>query len=639
MVLVILFLLPLAYSESPECQAEWQKVLASANPQTSAGESYQKMALYSGFTINNLGNYDSCNKISIARYAVVTLNEVPLVVQTFCGPIVCTEADYFNSTLPMLQATPIEVVFSHKYQEDYYTTYSASAILMLVFIFTLVGIAVIATVLEYFATEGMKNALWYECFVCFSLIKNGKTLLTTRSQEVFGASDTFDILNAARAMSLGWIILFHIVIIALNVSVLSNYDSILDLFGDLEYQLVLNGIDGVDTWIWISGFLMAYFFLGELEQNDGFSVVDLGKHYLHRIFRRSPSTLFVILFFMSMQRYLGNGPMFYHIHEKSIVNECDDYLYTNILYLNNFIPNGRGNFCLMTGWPIAVDMQYYLALSLLVLVYAKLSKPLGWALIAVICIGGITTSGIVASDKDLKASPVRPNEYFWWYYTKPYTRGSGYALGIGGAFILYSYRRLQKRNIVYDSFANAIADAFTNVYFRYGAFLLGFAIFNVFVFVQYDSFTHPGPKYDYEEWTDAANVAYIALEKFGISLGLTLMFLPLLLGHFTWIIAFMAFPVWNIFARLSFAAYLLHHFIITVVFASQKNVTEIDTYNNIMDTIYFYLLSVFCAIPVVLLIEFPVANLDKRFLKKQLKPIGYQELKTEDPDKEERQDN
>lgn len=78
-----------------KCIEEWEKIINSAT-NSSIPAVYSLMFQYSGFTMNNLGSYDSCNKIDIARYTVFVYSEIPVLVQTFCGPISCTESDYSN---------------------------------------------------------------------------------------------------------------------------------------------------------------------------------------------------------------------------------------------------------------------------------------------------------------------------------------------------------------------------------------------------------------------------------------------------------------------------------------------------------------------------------------------------------------
>jgi peptidoglycan/LPS O-acetylase OafA/YrhL len=633
--LLLLFILQ-SHSASIECKSELDQMIAITNHSLVGNEHYQKMVQYSGITVNNLGNFDSCNEIDSARYVLfVHKNRNPRILQTLCGPISCSEEDYRALELPFLIHDPAHIVFPSKYQEDAYSTYTTSAILMIIFMFEVVGIAIIATICEYSLPEKQNYSTWYEILLCFSLIRNGKVLFLQRSKEKFGETNTFDVLDGARVMSIGWIILFHSLLVESKSNVLVNYDTIKDRMSGLDYILVITGSYAVDTFLWISGFLMTYFLLSEIEKTENYSYKNLFKLYLQRYARITPSLMVVILFFMSMEKYIGNGPLFYNISENQAMKECDDYLYTMPLYLNNFIPENKGNQCLSQAWYLAIDMQYFLAFSVVVLIYSKLNKALGWAILLFICCGGVISSGIVASSNDLKAGKLidlNKDEYNWYYYKKPYTRSPPYALAVASGFMLYSYRRFNDKKEIYDRFALAILKTLENRYTRVIAFALGVALINILIFFQYDLYSNPGANYEYEEWTKTENYTFIALERIGFGLGVTFILLPLLLGYFSGIVAFMACPVWSFFSRISYNVFLIHYPLMYLVFYSSKAVSELNIFNTIRNTAYFFVLSCVCALPIALLIEFPINNVLKLAFRESVQKPEYTLLKNHEDD-------
>jgi peptidoglycan/LPS O-acetylase OafA/YrhL len=422
----------------------------------------------------------------------------------------------------------------------------------------------------------------------------------------------------------------------------SNFESIFDKFGDSSYIISLTGPYAVDTFFWISGFFMAFFYISEVERASNYSTLDVLTHYLHRYLRLTPANFFALLFFWSMEKYLGNGPLFSHVAEKTQMIDCDKYMYSNILYLNNIIPDNKGNYCMLHTWSMGVDMQCFIFFTLVLLLYLKVSKLLGWLLIAASCCCGIVTSGIIAAKYDLLTGlPLAfKQEYVWYYYTKPYCRMAPYALGVGAGIILYSFRQ-QQQGKVFDRFANAIANAFDNVYFRCGMFFLGLCLINTFIFAQLDVYAHPGPDYEYQEWNEAQNSAFIAFEHFGFGLGVMLILMPMLLGHFRWIIAIMSYGPWNFFARISFCSYLVHASIINLAYLSEKTADEFNIFNTIRYVVFFFIFSNFCALPLVLVVELPIMNLEKLLIRPPQKFVEYMPLIQEDPDdkKPEKEDN
>ena len=81
-----------AFSMSEECLKEWNKILANVNSSVylDSQDDYSKMYQYSGFSINDLGDYYACNAIEIASYALLYYNNAPIILQGLCSPSVCT---------------------------------------------------------------------------------------------------------------------------------------------------------------------------------------------------------------------------------------------------------------------------------------------------------------------------------------------------------------------------------------------------------------------------------------------------------------------------------------------------------------------------------------------------------------------
>ena len=151
------------------------------------------------------------------------------------------------------------------------------------------------------------------------------------------------------------------------------------------------------------------------------------------------------------------------------------------------------------------------------------------------------------------------------------------------------------------------------------------------IFSLYDTYKYPGENYDFPHWTKASNYVFIALQRFVYGIGLSMLLLPILLGYFKRLSCFLSLYPWTIISKLTYTIYLIHFYIISIALRSQQNVLMLNWYNNIRDSIYFFILSAFFAIPIVLLIEMPVINLEKLFFKRKLTEVkqlvSSQELK------------
>ncbi|CAG9323409.1 unnamed protein product [Blepharisma stoltei] len=146
MIFIWLISLNLAASSVTECEIEWSKIIESGKDLLSANPTnYTKMFMYSGFTINNLGQYDSCNDLSYAKYVLIELSPQPALLLALCGPKICNEADYqnifshllleksdissYNVSLKASNQGPF-IMFPKEFIDDHLSDYSAGAILM-----------------------------------------------------------------------------------------------------------------------------------------------------------------------------------------------------------------------------------------------------------------------------------------------------------------------------------------------------------------------------------------------------------------------------------------------------------------------------------------------------------------------------
>ena len=598
------------------CQMEWNKILAS---QYTPGlpSYYSKMYIYSGLSINNLGNYDSSNELDESMYVLEFYSEAPVALISLCGPKVSTESDYLENPMPASPSATspnYSVIFPLKYQSARYSTYNSGSICLLVFIATVTSLSLLASVLDHFLPNTSKSGLLPKYLLCFSLLANTKRLFTTRAQERqrVQTPDTLEMLSGVRVLSIGWVVLGHTFLLSARRGVNSNYDTITSLFKDSNYILVYGSYYAVDTFFWMSGLLMAYLFILEVNKAESFSGWSLGMVYVHRYLRITPVYIFCTLFFWCMTVYIGSGPMWIHLDD--MIGNCGDYFYTTVIYLNNFIPDWKANDCSGVGWYLANDMQFFLISPIIVLIYMKVSRTIGWFIVLALCCVNISIGAVVAHHYNLNPAPLSSghgNDYNDYYYKKPYCRVAPYVLGMACGFILYTHRRHQETKEVYDRFALSIAKLQEIWYARMITFALGLAVVNVMIFALYNTNKYPGENFEYHSWTHTQNYAYIAMERTAYGLGLSLVFLPMLLGHFKPICKFLSLYPWSILARFAFVIYLIHVFVFIIMLKSQKTVVLVYEYTFIRDTVYLFILSLVFAVPIVLLVEMPAANIER----------------------------
>lgn len=107
---------------------------------------------------------------------------------------------------------------------------------------------------------------------------------------------------------------------------------------DPHHTVIINGIISVDTFFFLSGFLVCTVFFREIRKKEYY---DVPLQYIHRYIRVTPSYGFMILIFSSIYIYMGDGPLWHSINAKK-VEDCENSWWSGILYVQSFVdPNSN----------------------------------------------------------------------------------------------------------------------------------------------------------------------------------------------------------------------------------------------------------------------------------------------------------
>lgn len=92
--------------------------------------------------------------------------------------------------------------------------------------------------------------------------------------------------------------------------------------------MVSNGVMFVDTFFVISGLLVSYHLLRELERNKG--RLNIGLFYLRRYLRFTPTYAIVLAFMATLVIYVGSGPNWFNV--ETSVFACRKTWWQHFLY-------------------------------------------------------------------------------------------------------------------------------------------------------------------------------------------------------------------------------------------------------------------------------------------------------------------
>uniref|UniRef100_A0A1I8NHT8 Nose resistant-to-fluoxetine protein N-terminal domain-containing protein n=1 Tax=Musca domestica TaxID=7370 RepID=A0A1I8NHT8_MUSDO len=213
----------------------------------------------------------------------------------------------------------------------------------------------------------------------------------------------------------------------------------------LWYQFVGNATFSVDTFFFISGFLVTLLYLKQERKvpdrtgqfmKKGF--VDTSIVIIYRYIRLTPTYLFVIFFNDFATRQTFDNSVF---QPTVPPNTCGKYWWRNILFINNFYP--LSEICMIWSWYMANDMQFFIMASILLMFSTRYSKAVLLTL-ATFLASSWAVSGMISLRYHYTHKVSNPFESFDFLYDKPWQRVGPYIMGMLTGYIMSKVRTAPK---------------------------------------------------------------------------------------------------------------------------------------------------------------------------------------------------
>ncbi|XP_061188669.1 nose resistant to fluoxetine protein 6-like [Saccostrea echinata] len=288
----------------------------------------------------------------------------------------------------------------------------------------------------------------------FSFYSNSKKLLSTRR-----SSDTLTALNGIRFLSISWVVLGHTYAFVLSNS--SNGGPFVkDMLRRWTFQVIANALVAVDTFFALSGLLLAYLTLKEMDKKRG--KMNWAMFYFHRFWRLTPAYMLILMTEATLSPYLSNGPLY---PAKGFeINYCQDSWWKNLLYINNLFD--LDTMCMGWTWYLANDMQFFV-LSPIFLIPLYYQEFLGIIACLVFLIGTTIAPGVLSAHYEMPPSFFVQNanqdgvtHYFKDYYIKPWCRMGPYIIGILFGYLLFKTKGKVRINKILNLAVWAVAAVF-----------------------------------------------------------------------------------------------------------------------------------------------------------------------------------
>ncbi|XP_066259370.1 nose resistant to fluoxetine protein 6-like isoform X2 [Euwallacea similis] len=278
-----------------------------------------------------------------------------------------------------------------------------------------------------------RNSTLKELILSVSLIQNVSALLQTKPNEF-----NLECICGIKFISMVFILAGHSLIFIFG-SPLANTSFANEMIKKLENCIFLNSPLLVDSFLLVSGFLMARLLLVELDKKSG--KINVAMLYLVRYIRLTPAYLVVIGLNMTWLPLLGKGPLWRRITETERMR-CSKSWWANLLYINNYVNTDS---CMFQAWYLAADFHLFIIAPIFIYLVWKWPK-LG------ICVLSIATfvSAIVPGyltfvnsyDPTLLGFPpeiedLTTNYYFVNAYIKTHMRANSYFVGLLSGYLVY----------------------------------------------------------------------------------------------------------------------------------------------------------------------------------------------------------
>ncbi|XP_075157249.1 uncharacterized protein LOC142230492 [Haematobia irritans] len=274
-----------------------------------------------------------------------------------------------------------------------------------------------------------------QVLLCFAFQTNASTIMSLDETKESQTS----CVHGLRVISVMWTIMVHTYLQVFNIG--ENRFTRVIVERSTWYQFIGNATFSVDTFFFISGFLVTLLYLKQdkklPERTSQFlkkGFVDTAIVVIYRYIRLTPTYLFVIFF----NDFAGRQTFDNSVFQPTVPHRtCSQYWWRNILYINNFYP--LSEFCMIWSWYMANDMQFFIMASILLMFSIRYPKATVLTL-ATFLVSSWGISGVISLHYHYTHKVALPFESFDFLYDKPWQRVGPYIIGMLTGYIMARVR-------------------------------------------------------------------------------------------------------------------------------------------------------------------------------------------------------
>ncbi|KAK8389789.1 hypothetical protein O3P69_009056 [Scylla paramamosain] len=274
----------------------------------------------------------------------------PIFSYGTCMPSTCTADDLEASINSILNPVGKKARHIDCHVEDEPNYLNAGDIVFVVILSVLGSVMLLGTTIDlcinyYDSHELRKGPLSF--LLVFSMYTNMKNTFAIKVKE---HPDVISCLHGFRVFTMVWVVWGHGYM--MQASVTNNLVHYKELSQGILNQIIMNASYSVDTFLFMSGLLVAYTVLLEKEKARGVNWI---MYYIHRIIRLTPPIMFTAAASATVFRFAMKGP-YSHSVERNFVQSCRESWWADSIFVNNLVNMSP---CLPQCWYTAVDFQLF----------------------------------------------------------------------------------------------------------------------------------------------------------------------------------------------------------------------------------------------------------------------------------------
>ncbi|XP_047103519.1 nose resistant to fluoxetine protein 6-like [Schistocerca piceifrons] len=379
--------------------------------------------------------------------------------------------------------------------------------------------------------------------VCFSIYSNVPIILDTQL-----GCDSVPAIHGLRFMGMGWIIMVHTVFYLSDYA--DNKPQAFYLSEGFMVQVVSNSTLSVDTFFFLSGFLVSYlYYQGKQgkkpsQETCGSKIVEFITMVLRRIIRLTPAYMAVIGIAILNMKWHSQKTLFHMTERADVI--CPKYWWRNLLYINNLFD--REEMCLSWSWYLSNDMQFFIIASFLLILSSS------YFLLSAIILGSliVASSAVTFYSSYINSYiPVLDQQFAMLstLYDPPWTRIGPHLVGVATGYIVIYLKGkliLKKRTLLM-------------------AWLLG-STFNVITLFGLYNRNIPV----------TAAALYVALSRTAWALGISWIIIACCTNNAGIINSILSFRGWIPLSRLTYCVYLLNPLLMNSMYLDSETAMHVE---------------------------------------------------------------